>query len=88
MDDVLLIIALVVMFVFGYFLMTRLDKFFIKNNRNEKNNDDTPLENASASCVMLTEKLSDEEIAEELKRFRKSHRNTRIMLYEEEEADS
>jgi len=76
--DILLILCVLGVFVFGYFLMARLDKFLDENRKAiEKENEKREL-----SCVMLTEEMSDEEIATEVKRFRDKHASARIVLYD------
>ena len=76
--DILLILCVLGVFVFGYFLMARLDKFLDENRKAiEKEN-----EKRKPSCVMLTEEMSDEEIATEVKRFRDKHIGARIVLYD------
>ena len=76
--DILLILCVPGVFVFGYFLMARLDKFLDENRKAiEKEN-----EKREPSCVMLTEEMSDEEIATEVKRFRDKHVGARIVLYD------
>ncbi len=78
MRNILLIVFVLGVFVFGYFLMARLDKFLDENRKAiEKEN-----EKREPSCVMLTEDMSDEEIVEEIKRFRKKHEGARIVLYD------
>ncbi len=78
LKDIVLIIAVLGVFVFGYFLMARLDKLLDENRKAiEKEN-----EKKEPSCVMLTEELTDEEITEEIRRFRSKHEGTRIMLYD------
>ena len=76
--DIILIISVLGVFVFGYFLMTRLDKFLDENRKTIENEN----ENREPSCVMLTEEMSDEEIATEVKRFRDKHASARIVLYD------
>jgi len=76
--DSMLILCVLGEFVFGYFLMARLDKFLDENRKAiEKEN-----EKREPSCVMLTEEMSDEEIATEVKRFRDKHASARIVLYD------
>ena len=76
--DIVLALAVLGVFVFGYFLMARLDKFLDENRKAiEKEN-----EKKEPSCVMLTEELTDEEITEEIRRFRSKHEGTRIMIYD------
>ena len=76
--DIILIISVLGVFVFGYFLMARLDKFLDENRKTIENEN----ENREPSCVMLTEEMSDEEIATEVKRFRDKHTSARIVLYD------
>ena len=76
--DIILIISVLGVFVFGYFLMARLDKFLDENRKAIENEN----ENREPSCVMLTEEMSDEEIATEVKRFRDKHASARIVLYD------
>lgn len=76
--DIVLALAVLGVFVLGYFLMARLDKFLDENRKAiEKEN-----EKKEPSCVMLTEELTDEEIIEEIRRFRSKHEGTRIMIYD------
>ena len=76
--DIILAVLILGVFVFGYLLMARLDKFLGENRKAiEKEN-----EKREPSCIMLTEDLSDEEIAEEIKLFRQKHEGTRIVLYD------
>ena len=76
--DILLILCVLGALVFGYFLMARLDKFLNENRKAiEKEN-----EKREPSCIMLTEEMSDEEIATEVKRFRDKHIGARIVLYD------
>ena len=64
--------------VFGFYLMTKLDKFLDKNRKAiEKEN-----ESREPFCVMLTNSLTDEEIFEEIRRFRKRHEDINVLLYD------
>ena len=81
--DIVLGISVLGVFVFGYFLMARLDKFLDENRKAiEKEN-----EKREPSCVMLTEEMSDEEIATEVKRFRDKHAGARIVLYDSSDTE-
>ncbi len=78
MRAILLILFVLVVLVFGYFLMAGLDKLLDENRRAiEKEN-----EKKEPSCVMLTEDMSDEDIAEEVRIFRENHKSIRIVLYD------
>ena len=76
--DILLILCVLGAFVFGYFLMTILDKFLDEN----KEAIEKESEKEEPTCVMLTEEMSDEEIVIEVKRFRDKHAGARIVLYD------
>ena len=81
--DIVLIISVLGIFVLGFFLMARLDKFLDENRRAiEMEN-----EKREPSCVILTEEMSDEEIAAEVKRFRDKHAAARIVLYDSQDTD-
>jgi len=75
---IILIILVLGVFLFGYFLMACLDKFLYKNRKAiEKEN-----EKQEPSCIILTEYMSDEEVAEAVKQFRDKHESIRIVLYD------
>ncbi len=78
MKDAALIIAVIGAFIYGYFLMGKLDKFIEENRKNVEK----ASENKVPSCVTLADNLTDEEIMEEIRRFRANHEEMRIMLYD------
>lgn len=76
--SIILILAMSGVFGFGFYLMTKLDKFLDENLKAiEKEN-----ESREPSCVMLTNSLTDEEILEEIRRFRKRHEGINVLLYD------
>ena len=76
--SIILILAMSGVFGFGFYLMTKLDKFLDENRKAiEKEN-----ESREPSCVMLTNSLTDEEILEEIRRFRKLHEDINVLLYD------
>ena len=81
--DIILIISVLCVFVFGYFLMARLDKFLEENRKAIEKEE----EKKEPSCVMLTEEMSDEDIVEEVKKFRETHKGTRIILYDSSDTE-
>ena len=81
--DIILIISVLGTIVFGYFLMTRLDKFLDENRKAIEKEE----EKKKPSCVMLTEEMSDEDIAEEVRKFRQTHECTRIILYDSSDTE-
>ena len=81
--SIILILAMSGVFAFGYYLMTKLDKFLDENRKAiEKET-----ESREPSCVMLTDSLTDEEILEEIRRFRKLHEDINVLLYDSSHAD-
>ena len=81
--DILLILSMIGIAVFGYFVMSRLDKFLDGNRRPIEHDG----EKRGPRCIILTEELSKEEIAEEVERFKKEHKRARVMLYDNSDAD-
>lgn len=82
MKDIVLLISFLCMLVFGYFIMSRLSKFLDGNRKAiEKES-----EKEDASCVILTENLSEEDAVEEFRRFYKKHKDVCIVLCGSENA--
>ena len=80
---ILLILAISGVFVFGFYLMGKLDKFLDENRKAiEKEN-----ESREPSCVLLTDSLTDDEILEEIRRFRKCHEDINVLLYDSSHAE-
>ena len=76
--SIILILAMSGVFTFGFYLMGKLDKFLDENRKAiEKEN-----ESREPSCVMLTDSLTDEEVMEEIQRFRNRHVDVHILLYD------
>ena len=76
--SIILILAMSGVFVFGFYLMTKLDKFLDENRKAiEKES-----ESCEPSCVMLTDSLTDEEVMEEIRRFRSGHEDAHVLLYD------
>ena len=84
MKDIILIAAVLGAFGFGYFLMTRLDRFLGENRTTVK----SATQKKVPSCVMLTEELSEEEIVEEIRCFREAHKGAYILLCDRTEKDA
>ena len=77
-SSIILILAMSGVFGFGFHLMTKLDKFLDVNRKAiEKEN-----ESREPSCVMLANSLTDEEILEEIRMFRKHHEDINVLLYD------
>lgn len=79
MRELLLLVVLFITFGFGFFLMHKLDCFLEENRKIVNGETDIQV----PSHVLLTEELSNEEINEEIQRFRSKHAKMRIMIYDD-----
>ena len=76
MAELLLIVSLLGVFVFGFYLMGRLDRFLEENRKAllKESNSREPSE------ILLPQGLSDREILSEIHRFRETHGKVDITL--------
>ena len=76
MAELLLTVSLLGIFAFGFYLMSRLDRFLEENRK--------ALLRENGSCepseVLLPHGLSDSEILSKIHRFRETHGNVDIIL--------
>ena len=81
MAELLLIVSLLGIFAFGFYLMSRLDRFL------EKNRKALLKENKfrEFSEILLPQGLSDSEILNEIRRFRETHGKVDIILSDRKE---
>ena len=82
MEDVVLIAGTALMFLFGWFLMKRLDRFL---DENQKQIEEAPEQQQPEPCVHLVGDISPDELDEALSRFRSSHTNVKIAIYDPDE---
>ena len=82
MKESLLILILLGIFICGYYFIRKLDGFLEENRKAIE----TESEKKEPSCVMLTADLTDEEIINELHRFRLKHEKVKILLYDSSDA--
>ena len=81
MEDSVLIAGTALMFLFGWFLMKRLDRFLDENQKRiEEETEQQP-----EPCVWLNGDISPDELDEALSRFRSSHTNVKIAIYDPDE---
>ena len=81
MEDSVLIAGTALMFLFGRFLMKRLDRFLDENQKRiEEETEQQP-----EPCVWLNGDISPDELDEALYRFRSSHTNVKIAIYDPDE---
>lgn len=76
MAELLLIVSLLAVFVFGFYLMSRLD-LFLEENRKVLLKEN---ESCEPSEVLLPHGLSDSEILSEIRRFQETHGTVDIIL--------
>ena len=82
MLDVIVIVGTSLIFLFGWFLMKRLDRFL---DENLKRMDETFEQREPEPCVHLDGDMSFEELEEAIARFRGSHGHVNIVIYDSEQ---
>mgnify|MGYP006956049336 FL=1 len=78
MKYVLLTAAVLAFFMFGYYLMDRLDRFLYENKKAIQNEEN----NCKSAQILLSSDLTDDEILKEIHDFKKNHSKTGILLYD------
>ena len=68
-------------FLFGWFLMKRLDKFLAEN---QKRIEEETVQQQKP-CLRLNGDISPDELEETLSRFRSSHTHVEIVIYDSEQ---
>lgn len=81
MEDVVLIVGTAMVFLFGWFLMKRLDQFLAEN---QKRIEEETVQQQKP-CLRLNGDISPDELDETLFRFRSSHTNVEIVIYDSEQ---
>ena len=69
------------MFLFGWFLMKRLDRFL---DENQKRIEEETVQQQKP-CLRLNGDISPDELDETLARFRSSHAHVEIVIYDSEQ---
>lgn len=70
------------MFLFGWFLMKRLDRFL---DENQKRIEEAPEQQQPELCVHLVGNIPPDKLEETLSRFRSSHAHVEIVIYDSEQ---
>ena len=80
--DIILVVSVLGVMVFGFFIMKRLDKFFDENRKRieQEKKEKEP------SCVMLTTDMTDEELIKAIRTYEKQHGDAHMTLYQDENA--
>lgn len=82
MEDVILIIAVAAVMIFGFFIMKRLDAFLEENRKAiEKENQKKEIP------LMFLDAENNEKAISDIELFRQKHRDVRIVVYDESEVD-
>lgn len=82
MKDVIVIIAVTAVIVFGFFIMKRLDAFLEENRKAiEKENQKKEIP------LMFLDAENNEKATSDIEVFRQKHRDVRIVVYDESEVD-
>ena len=81
MEDSVLIAGTALMFLFGWFLMKRLDQFLAEN---QKRIEEETVQQQKP-CLRLNGDLSPDEMDEALSLFRSSHAHVEIVIYDSEQ---
>ena len=79
--DIILIVAVLGVMVFGFFVMKRLDKFLDENRKRIEQEE----KEKEPSCVMLTTDMTDEELIKSIRTYEKKRGDAYITLYQDED---
>ncbi len=76
MNDMVLILAVLGVFVFGFYIMKHVDDFLDENCKNIHRN----AEKTEPACVMLTNHMGEDEMIREILAFKEEHGKVNIYL--------
>ncbi len=76
MKDIVLSIAVLGVFAFGFYIMKRVDDFLDENYKNMHIN----AEKTEPTCVMLTDNMGEDEMIKEILAFKEEHGKVYIFL--------
>ena len=79
--DIILVVAVLGVMVFGFFVMKRLDKFLDENRKRIEQEE----KEKEPSCVMLTTDMTDEELIKDIRTYEKQRGDAYITLYQDED---
>ena len=78
--DIILIVSVLGVMVFGFFIMKRLDKFLDENRKLKQEK-----KKKEPRCIMLTTDMTDEELIKNIRTYEKQHGDAHITLYQDED---
>ena len=79
--DIILVVAVLGVMIFGFFVMKRLDKFLDENRKRIEQEE----KEKEPSCVMLTTDMTDEELIKNIRTYEKNRGDAYITLYQDED---
>ena len=79
--DIILVVAVFGVMIFGFFVMKRLDKFLDENRKRIEQEE----KEKEPSCVMLTTDMTDEELIKNIRTYEKQRGDAYITLYQDED---
>ena len=79
--DIILVVVVLGVMVFGFFVMKRLDKFLDENRKRIEQEE----KEKEPSCVMLTTDMTDEELIKNIRTYEKQRGDAYITLYQDED---
>lgn len=79
--DIILVVAVLGVMVFGFFVIKRLDKFLDENRKRIEQEE----KEKEPSCIMLTTDMTDEELIKNIRTYEKQRGDAYITLYQDED---
>ena len=79
--DIILVVAVLGVMVFGLFVMKRLDKFLDENRKRIEQEE----KEKEPRCIMLTTDMTDEELIKNIRTYKKQRGDAYITLYQDED---
>lgn len=79
LKDMILILAVTAVFIFGFYIMKCVDRFLDENRTYYRCTDSDP-KSQEPSFIMLTDDLPEDEIMKEIRNFKDKHEYTEIYL--------
>ena len=79
--DIILVVAVLGVMVFGFFVMKRLDKFLDENRKRIEQEE----KEKEPRCIMLTTDMTDEELIKNIRTYEKQRGDAYITIYQDED---
>ena len=79
--DIILVVAVLGVMVFGFFVMKRLEKFLDENRKRIEQEE----KEKEPRCIMLTTDMTNEELIKNIRTYEKQRGDAYITLYQDED---